>query len=235
MKALLCAVVLAGVARPGPADSAGINFHEETLHYNINWPSGLSLGEAVTTAVKVKSGGPEGDRWKLGFQLDAAVPGFQVVDRLTSLTSETLCSVEFEKDSTHGKRIAKEKTTVDPDTGVATRETLNGGKSEIPVGTCVHDALSFLYFLRNELAQGRIPPAQTILFGAPYQIRLEYGGARTVPIGGVGTEADRLVASLKGPASQSTFELYFARDAARTPLLIRVPLAMGSFSMELVR
>lgn len=227
--------MLVGLAMPGPAGAAGINFHDETLHFSVNWPSGLSLGEAVMTATKVKSGGPEGDRWRLGFQLDAAVPGFEVADRLTSTASETLCTLEYDKDSTHGKRVAKEKTTVDAGTGVATRETLNGGKSEIPVGACVHDALSFVYFLRNELAQGRIPPAQTVLFGAPYQIRLEYGDARTVSISGVGTEADRMVASMKGPASQSTFELYFARDAVRTPLLIKVPLAMGSFSLELTR
>lgn len=234
MKFFWCVPLLLGLAAPGPAGS-GINFHEEVLHYNINWPSGLSLGEAVIKAVKVKSGGPEGDRWKLEFQLDAAIPGFQVADRLNSLSSETFCSVEYEKDSTHGKKVIKEKTTVDPATGVASRETVNGGKSEIPVGACVHDGLSFLFFVRNELAQGRIPPAQTILFGAPYQIRLEYGGAKTVPIGGVATEADRLVASLKGPSSENSFELYFARDAVRTPLLVRVPLAMGSFSMELAR
>jgi hypothetical protein len=29
--------------------------------------------------------------------------------------------------------------------------------------------------------------------------------------------------------------MFFARDAARTPLVIRVPLSVGTFSMELVR
>jgi hypothetical protein len=29
--------------------------------------------------------------------------------------------------------------------------------------------------------------------------------------------------------------MFFARDAARTPLVIRVPLSAGTFSMELVR
>jgi hypothetical protein len=29
--------------------------------------------------------------------------------------------------------------------------------------------------------------------------------------------------------------MFFAGDAARTPLLIRVPLSVGTFSMELVR
>lgn len=235
MKFLLSCALLFGAAACAPAAS-GINFHEETLRYNVNWPSGLSLGEAFTKAVRVKSGGPEGDRWKLEFQIDAAVPGFQVADRLNSLASaDGFCSVEYEKDSTHGKRVTKEKTTIDATNGVATRATDKGGKSDIPVGACVHDGLSFLFFVRNELAQGRIPPPQVILFGAPYQLRLEYGGAKSVPIGGVATDVDRFVASLKGPASQSTFELFFARDAARTPMLIRVPLAMGSFSLELAR
>jgi hypothetical protein len=236
MKHLLsAAVLLACMAAPAPAGS-GINFNEEPLHYNVNWPTGLSLGEASTKATKVRSGGPDGDRWKFEFQLDAAVPGFQVTDRINSLASASgFCSVEFNKDSTHGKKIAREKTTVDSANSVATRETLNGGKSEIPVGPCPHDGLTFLFYLRNELAQGRIPPPQVILFGAPYQLRLEYGGARTIPIGGVSSEADRFVASIKGPASQSTFELFIARDAVRTPLLIRVPLPMGSFSMELAR
>jgi hypothetical protein len=40
---------------------------------------------------------------------------------------------------------------------------------------------------------------------------------------------------VKGPKSSFAFEMFFARDAARTPLLVRVPLSAGSFSMELVR
>ena len=48
-------------------------------------------------------------------------------------------------------------------------------------------------------------------------------------------EADRLTASLKGPSSDINFEVFFLKDAARTPALVRVPLAMGTFSMELVR
>jgi hypothetical protein len=38
-----------------------------------------------------------------------------------------------------------------------------------------------------------------------------------------------------GPKSSFSLETFFARDAARTPLLIRVPLSAGTFSMELVR
>ena len=42
-------------------------------------------------------------------------------------------------------------------------------------------------------------------------------------------------ASVKGPASEITFEVFFLKDRARTPALVRVPLALGTFSMELVR
>ena len=31
------------------------------------------------------------------------------------------------------------------------------------------------------------------------------------------------------------FDLLFARDPARTPVLIRVPLSLGTFSLELMR
>jgi hypothetical protein len=39
----------------------------------------------------------------------------------------------------------------------------------------------------------------------------------------------------KGPSANFQAEIYFARDPARTPLLIKVPSALGPFSMELVR
>ena len=45
----------------------------------------------------------------------------------------------------------------------------------------------------------------------------------------------KCIATIKGPASEMTADLFFAKDADRTPLLVQVPLAMGKFSMELVR
>jgi hypothetical protein len=48
-------------------------------------------------------------------------------------------------------------------------------------------------------------------------------------------QSDELVCSLKGASSILQFEIYFARDPARTPLLVSVPLAVGKFSLELVR
>jgi hypothetical protein len=80
-----------------------------------------------------------------------------------------------------------------------------------------------------------VPPAEAVFFGARYQVRLEYTGPQIISVGGKKAEADRVVAQLKGPASEATVEFFFARDPARTPLLVRAPLSMGTFAMELVR
>jgi hypothetical protein len=200
----------------------------ENLSYSINWPSGLSLGEGSITAVR------SGHHWDLSLKLEATIPGFPLRDEYHARASDGLCSVTFEKQSTHGSRIASEKSTFDAERKIVRRETSKGGSSETPIANCAKDALSFLFFVRKELAQGRIPPAQTIFFGAPYQASLKSSGAEQVKLGDQRVEADRLSVTLKGPASETTFDISFARDPARTPLVIRSQFAMGSFSMELV-
>ncbi len=70
-------------------------------------------------------------------------------------------------------------------------------------------------------------------FGGPYQLRLEFSGRQRLTVGDQQIEADRITASLKGAASETTFEMFFAQDRARRPLLIRVPMPLGTFSMEL--
>lgn len=219
-------------ARPSqPAQAPPPPFSDESLRYAVNGPSGRSLGEAQFVSRRVA------DRWRFALLLDAAIPGFLVSDSYQSSAGGEFCSVEFVKTSTHGTRKAEERTDFDAQKGVATRLTLSpgGGHSEIPAPGCARDALSFFYFLRRELGQGRLPPPQTVFFGAPYQLKLESAGAETIQANGRREEAERVRGSLKGPASETTFELLLARDAVRTPLLIRVPLKSGVFSLELVR
>jgi hypothetical protein len=64
---------------------------------------------------------------------------------------------------------------------------------------------------------------------------MEYAGAQDVVLNDKRRQADRVVVYLKGPASDSSVEIFFDRDPARTPLIIRAPFALGTFSMELVR
>jgi len=226
-----CATLLLGavlVFAAPPAAKTG----NESLTYNVNWPSGLSLGEAHLGA----SLNPVGDRWDLELTIEAAIPGFSVRDKFHSTTTADYASLEFQKDSVHGPKIAKETVTFDPQTGAATRTTNpDGGKSDLSLTPGTRDALAFLYYLRKELSQGRVPSTQTVVFGAPYQLRMEYAGAHTVRVNEQNVEADGLVVHAKGAASNFSFELYFAHDASRTPVLVRVPLSMGAFTMELAR
>jgi Protein of unknown function (DUF3108) len=227
-----CALFL--VIVPASAQS-GFPFSDEALSYRVNWPSGLSLGEGRMTAVHSQASKGEGDRWEFELSLDAAIPGFKVSDHYRANASADFCSSHLVKEATHGERKANESTVFDLHRHVAERSTEGGGKSESEINNCAHDALTFLFLTRRELSQGRVPPAEAVFFGARYQARLEYTGPQSISVGGKKAEADRVVAHLKGPASDVTVEFFFARDPARTPLLIRAPFSMGTFAMELVR
>jgi hypothetical protein len=211
----------------------GFPFQDESLRYSVNWPSGLSLGEASFAAHRTAGG------WNLDMGIEAGVPGFGVGDKFQSSASADLCSAVFQRDTSHGSRKSREKTTFDQAAGVAHRVTefpAGGGQSDLSIGSCAHDALAFLYYSRRELGQGRVPPAQQVYFGSAYSVRLEYTGAQSISIGeGRPEVTDRLVVSAKGPRSDFSFEVFFARDAARTPLLVKIPFSVGTISMELVR
>jgi hypothetical protein len=225
LSTLLLACALAPAEEP---KKPAVPFTAETLHYTVNWPSGLSLGEARMQSSR------SGEEWTFELSLDASIPGFTVTDSFRSVAANEFCSSEFSKNAVHGKRKADEKTTFDPGRGVAVRQTgAGGGKSEMQFSGCARDALAFLYYLRHELAQGRIPAPQTVYFGAPYQVRVEYGGAQAIRANEKSYTVDKLTVSFKGPASQTTFEMFLAQDKTRTPVAIKVPLALGSFSMEL--
>jgi len=232
----LSSVVLLAVAAVALAPAAlaqtGFPFQDESLHYNVNWPSGLSLGEATFTAHH-KAG-----EWDLAMTLDSAIPGFAVKDKVWSVMTDDLCSTELTRDVSHGDKKTREKTTFDQSKGEATRNTVfpaGGGTSTFSTPGCPRDAMAFLYFARRELGQGRVAPAQQVFFGSSYSVRMDYTGAQTVTVSDKPSVTDHLVVHVKGPKSDFSFEMFFARDAARTPLLIRVPLSVGTFSMELVR
>jgi hypothetical protein len=218
--ALLFALVLPVAAQ------TGFPFQDESLHYSVNWPSGLSLGDASFTAQHTTTG------WNLSATLDAIFPGFPLKDKYQSSVTSNLCSLELNRDITHGPKKSKEKTVFDPQRGKAQR----GAGPEFDIPSCAKDALAFLYYTRREMGQGRVPPAQQIWLGSAYAITSTYTGTRNVTLGSEKPAVtDQLNVAVKGPASSFAFEICFARDAARTPLLIRVPISLGTFSMELVR
>ena len=244
MRTLVLVAVLAGALasiaaqtaqKPALAAAAakltGFPFQDESLHYSIKWPSGLSLGDVTFTAHR---GGPG---WTFDMAVDAGVPGFSISDRYHSAANVELCSAELERNISHGGRKTSEKTTFDQRNRTAHRVTVvpEGGKSDFDLPSCARDALTFLYFAREELGQGRVAPAQQVFLGAGYSVTLRYTGEATIRLDEKPSVTDRVMISVRGPKADASAEAYFARDVARTPLLVKLPLSMGTFSMELVR
>jgi hypothetical protein len=228
-------LVAAWAMAAGPASESTLP--NETLRYSINWPTGLSLGEATlsaSSAEEIVNGHPLPQRIHLRFDLDAGVPGFAVNDRFRSLASQKFCSAEFQKTTSHGSKKVDDSETFDPNTGTVTRGS-GDGQSEISANACGKDALTFLYFVRQELSQGRVPAKQTVFFGAPYEIKLESAGTESLKIGNKSVDTDHFKVTADGPSSSISFDLFLLEDKARTPVLVRVPLALGTFSMELAR
>jgi len=198
----------------------------------MNWQSGLSLGDAAMTAQHTTTG------WNFEVTLNAGVPGFAIADKFTSNTDTGICSAELDRELSHAGRRTSEKTTFDQKNGTARRVTLfpqSGGSSTYDIASCARDALAFAYYARVELGQGRVPAPQQIFLGSPYTVRMDYGGAQNVTTGEKTVMTDRLTVSVKGPRSDFSFEIFFARDAARTPLRMLIPTSLGTFTLELVR
>jgi len=218
--------------RPGFAQT-GFPFQNETLRYSINWPSGLSLGEASMAAHRTEG------NWSFDVSLDAGVPGFSIKDKYKStVEGGDLCSTQLDRDISHGNKKSSERTTFDQRKRTAHRETTlppNGGASDFDIPTCGRDALAFVYFARREMGQGRVAPAQKVFFGSAYSIKMDYTGARNIRVGDKMEVTDHVMISGKGPKSEFSVEVFFARDAARTPLSIKIPITVGTLSLELVR
>jgi hypothetical protein len=203
----------------------------ENLRYSINWPSGLSLGEVSFT-----QNSPEGpaEPLRLSFFADAGIPGFRLEESASATTSTDFCSGRLVRETTRGSRTGSETTSFDQKTKVATRRGKQGGKTETTFSDCGRDALSFLYFVRRELKAGRIAPSQKVFFGSTYDVSLRFAATERIKFGDSLVEADKLVAAIRGPRADLSLELYFRRDDARTPLLAKLPLDLGVFTVELL-
>src|SRR5580698_2917049 len=213
----------------------------ESLHYVINWPSGLALGEATLSSNYMASsaGAASHESLTSDFEIAFSIPGYTVSDHYHSSaegSGKELCSAKLEKTVRRGSRKSGETVIFHHDKHSITRETQvdGGGKSDLDVSDCSRDALTFLQFARSELAQGRLAPRQSVVLGGVYEVRLDGMGTQTVKVGGKPVEADGVKASITGPASSNTVEIFFSRDPARTPVLINIPLSLGKFTAELI-
>lgn len=227
---LMAAAIAVSQTTEPEAPAAESKTKSETLRFEVNWPSGLSLGEGELVSSATADG------WSFSMKLYAAIPAFAVSESARSKATQDLCSLELRKQGVRGKRETDETTTFDSDALTATRKTgKGGGKSEMRTGGCPRDALTFIQFLRRELASGRLPASQPVYYGGAYQTRIQYVGTQQLTFGGESVEADKLTATIKSSAKEFTVDLFFARDAARTPVVAEIPVAVGKFTVEFLR
>ena len=222
------AVSRVAVGAPPPDNQPAPWVDGEVLVYEITWPSGLSLGEARFRAKATQSG------WSFEQDISASLPTMEILDEYRAQADTNLCSTELEKKVKHGNTKYEESIGYDQGAHRAKRRTLSGGgESEIAIPPCVRDGLTYLYFLRRELASGSIPPPDDVNFGAQYQVVISYAQSLDVESRGETVRADRILAELDGPASHRSIEMLVAQDAARNPLIIRIPFDLGTFSLKL--
>ncbi len=210
----------------------GFPFTNEGLKYTVNFTGGLSLGDAAFNATHSPAG------WEFQASVNANVPGFPIADMLRASASDDLCSTQFTRDLTNGSKKTREKTTFDQKDGKGHRVTTapsDGGETTFTIPSCARDALSYVYYARRELGQGRVPHAQDIYFGGAYTAHMDYAGAQNLSVKGKPVVTDHVVIGVKGTKSDFSFEVFYARDAARTPLEIRIPAPAGTLTADLVQ
>ncbi len=230
-RVLLLASVSASLL-PGADPLTGFPFADETLRYSVKLPLGMTFGSATLTSAKQENG------WSFNMTLDLPLPIVPIADKYAAAASKDLCGGTLTRTMTHGVRKVTEKTEFDNSAGQAHRQTmfpLGGGKSDISISTCAKDALTYLYYSRREMGQGRMPISGQVLFGSGYDVKVVYTGAVEITVKEKPVTTDHVNVSVKGPASDVSFEVFYARDAARTPLLVKIPVSVGAVSLELVR
>ena len=199
-------------------------------------PAAAALGDVTLTAHKTGDGG-----WDFDMSTSVAIPVVPIADNYKSSAIGTdLCSVDLaaRNQSRQQEGHREDRVRSEEQSGAPRQTTVpaGGGKSEFGIPTCGARCADVPYIsARREMGQGRVPPAGKVFFGSGYEVKMDYTGAQDIPVAGKPVVTDHVNVSVKGPASDFSFEIFYARDAARTPLLIKIPVTVGTVSLELVR
>jgi hypothetical protein len=86
MRLIILTALLVSPACFAAAPLTGFPFTDESLTYNVNWPSGLGLGEVQIKARR------DGAGWIFDLAIDASLPGFPIKDAYSSHANGDFCS-----------------------------------------------------------------------------------------------------------------------------------------------
>jgi hypothetical protein len=226
--------VLEGAPRPvripAPAEAFPA---DEKLEYRINW-WGVEIGTTEILITETEEGG------RPMYHIEAAARDndylrkiFPVEDAFGSRMDPEGHSLFFERNVKEGKYRAHETTTLDRETGRATRlSMIDGSAVESAVAGPVHDALTAFYWARRQpLEVGGAASTQVFLKEKTWDLTVRAKEVRSFALPG---EKARDVVVLVPEVSRdgvradkAKARIYVTADERRVPVLIRLDTPYG--------
>ena len=203
----------------------------ERLTFNLLWPSGISFGEAFLEASRV------GEQIHLKATVVAELPQHRVSYSFTSITDQQLCSIRFNETLREGQKTTETSSEFDQEKHVV-RSTRAGATTEHAIPACARDPLALHYHFRRQLALGQVPigtpeAVGAFYLGGDYAVRYEAITPESVKLGSKEWEGQRFLITARGSSGERSFEMWLRPDDARTPVAIRIPFSLATFSAEL--
>ncbi|MBI4460204.1 MAG: DUF3108 domain-containing protein [Acidobacteria bacterium] len=200
----------------------------EKLTYRLLWPSGLNLGEAVLEAT------PSGQETHFRMTVEISLPQFAIRNSTASVAAgEGLCSVRFREETGDGTKQWWEESVEFDQAAHEARRTRNGETNTASIAECAQDPVTFLYYFRSRLAEGKPLETGTLFRGGSFEVRVRAAGTETVEFRGQSRPAEKFVVSYPSQGQEMSFELWVSTDAERVPVRMRVPSPLAVFTAEL--
>jgi hypothetical protein len=230
--AAVCPAILLTARGPAPsapqASQVAFPFAGgETLRFKLLWPSGVGLGEA---ALIVSAGQSQ---LHLDMTIDADLPIEKISGKFSSVaTPDGLCSIQYHRKMTEGKKVSEESIEFDQKAHQAKR-TVNGQTATLSVSECAKDPLAFLYYFRSELAKRRTAQTASLVLAPDKHLEISGGSAETITAGGRQRKAEKFSAVIRYPYFTKSFDVWFSTDGHWEPLMVRLPSPLAVFSAEI--
>ncbi|MBI1956280.1 MAG: DUF3108 domain-containing protein [Acidobacteria bacterium] len=202
--------------------------HGEKLTYKILWPSGIRLGEAILEA------SPSGAETHFQVTVEVSLPQYALRHITSSAAAgEGLCSLRFHQETGEGAKKWWEESVEFDQAAHEAHRTRDGQTTTASIAACAQDPLTFIYYFRSRLAEGKPLDSGTLYRGGNFNVRVRAAGAATVAFRGQQRAAEKYVVTYPSQNQEMTIELWISTDAERVPVRIRVPSPLAVFTAEL--
>ena len=222
----LLLVCPAGLMAQSASSSWPVLTSGEKLEYNLKWPSGISLGEAMLKATH------NGNQKYLEATVDADLPQYHTLYTFSSVTNEQFCSQQFRMVLHEGKRISNDSFEFDQKNHQVHR-VRNGRSTTAAVADtsdCARDPLALVYYFREQLALGKPQTSGTLYLGEEYTVH--YDAATPGSGGSEAPTGDHFNIRADAPNAPNT-EVWIRNDLQRVPVLLRIAFSLGTLSADL--